>query len=92
MTAGFSRVSECWPFMEMGGTEFADVTLFGRMHSHKGLYGTAEVPPKVLAYVEKYAPEYLTLPDHWNIGSERIDTWSTYALDIPPENPDYDLD
>ena len=90
MTAGFSRISECWPFMQMGGTEFADATLFGRMHSHKGLYGTAEVPPKVLAYIEKYAPEYLTLPDHWNIGSSRLDTWTTYAQDIPPENPDYE--
>lgn len=90
MTAGFSRISECWPFMEMGGTEFADVTLFGRMHSHKGLPGYQEVPPKVLNYIEKNAPEFLTLPDEWDIGNKRVDTWKAYAQDIPPENPNYE--
>ncbi|HJP04278.1 MAG: hypothetical protein CL799_13650 [Chromatiales bacterium] len=90
MTAGFSRLSECWPFMEMGGTKFADVTLFGRMHSHKGLRAYDDVPPKVLAYIEKHAPDYLALPKHWNIGNKRVDTWKTYALDVPPENPDYE--
>jgi hypothetical protein len=90
MTAGFSRISECWPFMQMSGSEFADVTLFGRMHSHKGLKGYGEVPPKVLAYIEKHAPEYLTLPDHWDITNKRVDTWKAYAQDIPPENPDYE--
>jgi len=90
MTAGFSRLSECWPFMEMGGTDFAGVSLFGRMHSHKGLPGYEEVPPKVLDYIEKNAPEYLTVPDGWNQGNERIDTWKAYAQDVPPENSDYD--
>jgi len=90
MTAGFSRTSECWPFMQMGGTPFADAVLFGRMHSHKGLAGYGEVPPKVLAYIEKHAPEYLTLPDEWDIDNRRVDTWKAYAQDIPPENPDYD--
>ncbi len=89
MTAGFSRISECWPFMEMGGTGFAGVTLFGRMHSHKGLSGYGEVPPKVLAYIEKHAPEFLTLPDGWDAGNQRVDTWKAYAQDVPPENPDY---
>jgi hypothetical protein len=90
MTAGFTRVSECWPFMEMGGTEFADATLFGRMHSHKGLKGYAEVPPKLLDYIEKHAPEFLTLPDGWEKNNQRVDTWKAYAQDIPPENPDYE--
>lgn len=90
MTAGFTRVSECWPFMQMGGTRFADATLFGRMHSHNGLKGYGDVPPKILAYIEKHAPEYLTVPDHWEIGNQRIDTWKCYARDIPPENPEYD--
>ena len=90
MTAGFSRVSECWPFMEMGGTEFATATLFGRMHSHKGLKGYGEIPPKVLAYMEKHAPEYLTVPAGWDIGNQRVDTWRAYAQDIAPENPDYE--
>jgi hypothetical protein len=60
------------------------------MHSHKGLKGTAEVPPKVLAYVEKHAPNYLTVPDDWTIGNQRVDTWKAYAQDIQPENPDYE--
>ncbi len=89
-TAGFSRISEFWPFMEMGGTPYADGALFGRMFSHKGLNGTADVPPKVLAYIEKHAPHYLTLPDTWEPSIKRIDTWRTYANDVPPENPDYD--
>jgi len=76
--------------MQMGGTEFADANMFGRMHSHKGLQGYGEVPPKVLAYIEKHAPEYLELPDYWDIGTQRIDTWKAYAQDIPPENPDYE--
>lgn len=89
MTAGFSRVSECWPFMQMGGTEFAGATLFGRMHSHKGLKNHADVPPKILAYIEKHAPEYLTVPEGWVSTNKRVDTWKAYAQDIAPENPEY---
>ena len=72
------------------GTEFADATLFGRMHSHKGLKGYDDVPPKVLAYIEKYAPEYLTVPDHWDMSNKRVDTWKAYAQDIPPEHSDFE--
>lgn len=88
-TAGFSRVSECWPFMQMGGTEFAGATLFGRMFSHKGLKGLGDVPPKLRAYIEKHAPEYLTVRDGWTPDNSRVDTWKAYAQDIPPENPAY---
>jgi hypothetical protein len=87
-TAGFTRLSECWPFMQMGGTPYADATLFGRMFSHKGL-GLADVPPKVLAYIEKYAPEFLTVPAGWTPDNSRVDTWKAYAQDVPPENPGY---
>jgi hypothetical protein len=87
-TAGFTRLSECWPFMQMGGTPYADATLFGRMFSHKGL-GLADVPPKVLAYIEKYAPEFLTVPEGWTPDNSRVDTWKAYAQDVPPENPGY---
>lgn len=87
--AGFSRISQAWPWMKMGGSGMEDIQLFGRMFSHKGLPGTADVRPKVLAYIEKHAPEYLTLPDKWEMESFRVDTWSCYAADIPPENPDY---
>jgi hypothetical protein len=87
-TAGFTRVSQCWPFMEMGGTPWADATLFGRMFSHKGI-GLADVPPKVLAYIEKHAPEFLTVPPGWEPDNSRVDTWKAYAQDIPPEAPGY---
>lgn len=89
MRAGFSRISQWWPFMKMGGTKYADGVLFGRMFSHKGLAGYGDVPRKVLDYIEKHAPDYLTLPDGWEPTNDRVDTWKVYALDIPPENPDY---
>ena len=57
--------------------------------SHKGLGGYDDVPPKVLAYIEKHAPEFLTVPDHWDLGNKRVDTWRAYSSDVPPENPDY---
>ncbi|MDJ0927296.1 MAG: DUF1838 family protein [Gammaproteobacteria bacterium] len=87
--AGFSRISQFWPFMEMGGTPYADGALFGRMFSHKGLGGYDDVPPKVLAYIEKNAPEFLELPDHWNLDNSRVETWKAYAIDVPPENRAY---
>ncbi len=87
--AGFSRISQFWPFMEMGGTPYANGSLFGRMFSHKGLGGYADVPPKLLAYIEKHAPEFLELPAHWKLDNSRVETWKAYALDVPPENPDY---
>ncbi len=90
MRAGFSRLSECWPWMRMGKHEQRGLTLFGRMHSHKGLPGTAEVPPKVLAYIEKHAPDYLTLPPGWESDNKRVETWGAFAQDVPPENAGYD--
>jgi hypothetical protein len=86
-SAGFTRVSEAWPFMRMGSTPLAGLTLFGRMFSHKGLKGVEEVQPRLLAYIERHAPDYLTLPDGWPVGNARIDTWSAYAMDVPPERP-----
>jgi hypothetical protein len=88
-TCGFTRLSEPWPFMRMGGTEFAGITLFGRMHSHKGLPGYGDVPRVVLDYVEKHAPDYLTLPDDWPVTNARLDTWKCFATDVPPETPGY---
>ncbi len=90
MRAGFSRLSECWPWMRMGKHEQRGLTLFGRMHSHKGLAGTGEVPPKVLAYIEKHAPEYLTLPPGWESDNKRVETWGAFAQDVPPETAGYD--
>lgn len=89
MNAGFSRISQFWPFMEMGGTEFANGSLFGRMFSHKGLSGFGEVRPKILAYIEKNAPGFLELPPGWTPKNDRVETWKAYAQDVPPENADY---
>jgi hypothetical protein len=90
MVAGFSRQSPWWPWMKMGGHKYADGILFGRMTSHKGLKGTGDVHPKILKYIEKHAPEYLTLPKDWPITNARVDTWTAYAQDTPPENPNYE--
>lgn len=90
MRAGFSRLSECWPWMRMGKHAQHDLTLFGRMHSHKGLAGPGDIPPKVLAYIEKHAPDYLTLPPGWQSANKRVETWGAFAMDVPPETPGYD--
>jgi hypothetical protein len=92
MHAGFTRLSESWPFMRMGVAkqkEVRELVLFGRMHSHKGLKGYGDVPPKVLAYIEKHAPEYLTLPAGWPDTNARLETWKAFAMDVPPETPGY---
>lgn len=90
MRAGFSRMSECWPWMRMGKHEQRGLTLFGRMHSHKGLDSHSDVAPKVRAYLEKHAPQYLTLPEGWPIIHSRLETWGAFAMDVPPETPGYE--
>lgn len=87
--AGFSRVSQWWPWMRMGGHPEAESgVLFGRMFSHKGLKGAGDIPPKVLAYIEKNAPDYLEPPKDWPQVTPR-GTWEAFAAEVPPENPDY---
>jgi hypothetical protein len=82
--AGFSRVSQWWPWMRMGKHEYKDEVLFGRMFSHKGLQSFGDVPPKVLAYIEKHAPGYLEVPDFWpNVLPKG--TWEAFAEEVPPE-------
>lgn len=90
MIAGFSRQSNWWPWMRMGGSKYQDGVLFGRMFSHKGLPGTGDVYPPVLRYLEKHAPEFLEMPDDLREDVNRLDVSTTYAQDVPPENPDYD--
>ena len=90
--AGFMRISQPWPFMRMGKSQLRDVSLFGRMISHKGLPGYDEVPRKILDYLEKHAPLYLQVPDGWGDGKNsfnRVDTWKAFAQDVPPETPGY---
>ncbi|MDH5254874.1 MAG: DUF1838 domain-containing protein, partial [Gammaproteobacteria bacterium] len=83
--AGFSRLGQWWPWMRMGRHELAESgVVFGRMFSHKGLKGPGDIPPKVLAYIEKHAPEYLTVPDHWpNVNPHG--TWEAFAREVPRE-------
>ena len=83
-TAGFMRMSEWWPWMHMGGHEYQNGTLFGRMHSHKGLPGYQDIPPKLLAYIEKYHPESLEVPATWGDRRQKS-TWENYADQVPPE-------
>lgn len=84
-TAGFSRLSQWWPWMRMGGHALAETgVLFGRMFSHKGLQGYGDVPPKVLACIEKHAPEYLEPPADWPQVAPH-GTWEAYAAEVPRE-------
>ncbi|MBL8628833.1 MAG: DUF1838 family protein [Rhodospirillaceae bacterium] len=88
--SGFTRLSQPWPFMKMGGDKFKGATVFGRSFSHKGLKNYDEVPRKLLDYVEKHAPRYLELPPGWDIvRSDRLDTWMAFAQDVPAENKNY---
>lgn len=80
---GFSRLSPWWPWMRMGESGIQGM-LFGRMNSHKSNQGVVDIPPKVLAYAEKYHPEYLEGPDDWDDGFP-IGTWESYAANVPPE-------
>lgn len=90
MTAGFSRTSPWWPFMRMGGTGFENGMMFGRMFSHNGLKNYDDIPRKILDYIERHAPDQLTLPDiGWETKMDRMDTWKAYAKDIKPENQGY---
>jgi hypothetical protein len=70
--------------MRMGEHEYRDEVLFGRMFSHKGLSDYGDVPPKVLAYIEKHAPDYLEPPDHWPEVLPK-GTWEAFAEEVPPE-------
>jgi len=83
-TAGFSRLSQWWPWMRMGEHEYRDEVLFGRMFSHKGLDGYGDVPPKVLSYIEKHAPEYLEVPDYWPEVLPK-GTWEAFAEEVATE-------
>jgi hypothetical protein len=84
--AGFSRVSQWWPWMRMGGSGLENEVLFGRMFSHKGLPDCGDVPPKVLAYIEKHCPEYLEPPSDWpNVQPKG--TWEAFAEAVPAEIP-----
>ncbi len=82
--AGFTRVADWWPWMLMGGNKYQNGTLFGRMVSHKGLDGYQDIPPKVLAYIEKHHPESLEVQKDWS-HHRPAGTWEKYASDVPPE-------
>lgn len=88
--AGFSRQSNWWPWMRMGGNKYQDGVMISRMFSHKGLKGTADIHPKILAYVEKHAPHYLEAPKDFTVRNDRIDVQKAYVQDIPPEVAGYE--
>jgi len=88
--SGFTRLSQFWPWMKMGGTEFADGKMMGRSHSFKeDTEGMSNIPPKLLAYLEKNHPDYLEPCDDWDDGKPK-ETWAAYAEQVPPENPNYE--
>ena len=41
----------------------------------------------MLKYIEKHAPEYLTLPPGWESSNKRVETWGAFAQDVAPETP-----
>jgi hypothetical protein len=89
MYAGFSRSSQWWPWMGMGGSGFEGGVLSGRLHSHNGLAGYDDIPRKILDYLEKNAPRYLEPIVGWPNSSPRLDTWTAYSQDVAPETAGY---
>jgi hypothetical protein len=47
------------------------------------------VPRHILDYLERHAPEYLEPIDGWPNSSPRLDTWTAYSQDVPPETEGY---
>ncbi len=82
--AGFTRVSDWWPWMRMGGNRYQNGALIGRMYSHKGLPGYQDIPRYLLDYVEKHHAKYLEVPEVWSSTGPR-GTWEKYAEAVPPE-------
>jgi uncharacterized protein DUF1838 len=80
---GFSRTGPWWPWMRMGNSGVKG-HIFGRMHSIKTNSGLDDISPKVLAYTEKYHPEFLEACTDWDDGSP-MGTWEAYARDVPAE-------
>jgi hypothetical protein len=87
---GFSRQGNWWPWMKMGQSKYRDGVLLGRMFTHKGLGGYDDVPPQILKYLEKHAPQYLEPPPDFTIRTDRMDVMKAYVQDIPPEVPGYE--
>jgi hypothetical protein len=87
--AGFSRQSNWWPWMRMGGSKYQDGIMISRMFSHKGLKGVEEVSRPILRYLEKHAPQYLEAPADFTPRNDRIDVQKAYVQDMPPEVASY---
>ena len=87
--SGFTRISPFWPWMKMGGSGFEDGKMLGRSHSFKeDIEGMSNIPPKLLAYVEKKYPDFLEPCEDWDDGKPK-ETWAAYAEQVPPETPGY---
>jgi Protein of unknown function (DUF1838) len=82
--AGFSRVSPWWPWMRMGGSGVSGV-MTGRLFSRTARRGRADLPPALLARIERDCPDFLELPTDWDLGPI-LSSWEAYARDTPPES------
>jgi hypothetical protein len=68
----WARISGWQPFMEMGNRPGQMVF---HSHSYKLMNGAAGLPPKIRAWIEQRAPEYLEAPREWTPPSESIGVW-----------------
>jgi hypothetical protein len=82
-TAGFTRISPWWPWMQMGESGI-DGVLFGRMISVKADGRPDNVPKSIYDYVSQHHPDFLESPEDWDDG-QPIGTWEAYARQVPPE-------
>lgn len=77
----WARISMWLPFMEMGNRPGQ---MLYHSQSFKLMNGAADIPPKILAYMEKNHPEYLEAPREWLGMAQNENTW-TYAKKIIDE-------
>lgn len=81
--AGFSRVSPWWPWMRMGESG-VDGVMFGRLFSRTTHRGRDDVPPKLLARIERDCPDYLDHAEDWDEGPI-LSSWEAFARATPTE-------
>ncbi len=85
--AGFTRQAPWWPWMMMGQSGVQGV-LFGRMHSYQITGSYEDVPPAILARVERERPDLLEEPTDGPDEGVR-GTLEAYSEEVPPEVEGY---
>ncbi|MGI9291942.1 MAG: DUF1838 family protein [Gammaproteobacteria bacterium] len=83
-TTSWVRVAGWIPFMEMGDRPGQVVF---HSHAYKMKEGAAQLPPKVLAYLEKNAPEYLVSPTEWTTPGQRVTVFNHSKKVIDERRP-----